>query len=96
MDFSNNRLLFCSHGKGDFRLATVVRGAIDATPRADDLSCHRWSPQNRSPGPSAAKYVAVDGPPGPSMAAIDGPHPDHPWRCKWSPIATDGPLINYL
>ena len=48
-------------------------------------------PQNRSPGPSAAKYVAVDdSPPGPSMAAIDGP-PDHLWRRKWSPIATDGP-----
>ena len=25
------------------------------------------------PGASAAKYVAMDGPPGPSMAAIDGP-----------------------
>ena len=32
------------------------------------------------PGPSAANYVAVDGPPGPSMAAMDGP------LCrKWSP-----------
>ena len=41
--------------------------------QATVLSCHRWSPQNRSPGPSAAKYVAVDGPPGPSMATIDGP-----------------------
>ena len=30
-------------------------------------------PQNRSPEPSVAKCVAVDGPPGPSMAAIDGP-----------------------
>ena len=25
------------------------------------------------PGPSAAKYVTVDGPPGPSLVAIDGP-----------------------
>ena len=39
MAFSNNRLLFCSHGKGDLRLATVVLnwqqwywGSIDATP----------------------------------------------------------------
>ena len=30
--------------------------------------------QNRSPEPSAAEYVVVDGPPGPiRMAAIDGP-----------------------
>ena len=29
---------------------------------------HNWSP-----GPSAANYVAVDGPPGPSIAAMDGP-----------------------
>ena len=36
------------------------------------LSCHRWSPQNGSPGPSAANYVAMDGPPEPSTAAIDG------------------------
>ena len=36
---------------------------------------HNWSP-----GPSAVNYVAVDGPPGPSMAAMDGP------LCrKWSP-----------
>ena len=41
------------------------------------------------PGPSAAKNVAVDGPPRPSMAAIDGP-PHHMWRCTWSPIAADG------
>ena len=32
------------------------------------LSCHRWSP-----GPSVANYVAMDGPPGPSTAAIDIP-----------------------
>ena len=32
-------------------------------------------PQNRPPGPSAAKYVAVDGPPGPSVAAIGSPGP---------------------
>ena len=36
---------------------------------------HNWSP-----GPSAANYVAVGGPPEPSMAAMDGP----PCR-KWSP-----------
>ena len=41
------------------------------------------------PGPSVANYVAMDGPPGPSTAAIDGP-PDHLWRRKWSPVATDG------
>ena len=36
---------------------------------------HNWSP-----GPSTAKYVAVNGPPGPTMAAMDGP------LCrKWSP-----------
>ena len=33
-----------------------------------------------------AHYVAMDGPPGPSTAAIDGP-PDHLWRRKWSPVA---------
>ena len=39
---------------------------------------HNWSP-----GPSAANYVAVDGPLGPSMAAMDGP------LCrKWSPVAS--------
>ena len=37
------------------------------------LSCHRWSPKIGPPGPSAVKYVAVDGPPGPSTAGIDGP-----------------------
>ena len=42
------------------------------------------------PGSSAAKYVTVDGPPGPSMGAIDGP-PDHMWHRKWSPKATDDP-----
>ena len=31
------------------------------------------------PGPSVANYVAMDGP------------PDHLWRRKWCPIATDGP-----
>ena len=36
---------------------------------------HNWSPR-----PSTANYVAVDGPPGPSMAAMDGP-----LCCKWSP-----------
>ena len=39
-------------------------------------------PHNWSPRPSAANYVAVDGPPRPSMAAIDGP------LClKWSPTS---------
>ena len=39
------------------------------------VSRHNWSP-----GPSVANYVAVDGPPKPSMAAMDGP------LCrKWSP-----------
>ena len=42
-----------------------------------DLSRRSWSP-----GPSAASYVAVDGPPGPSMAAMDGP------LCrKWFPCS---------
>ena len=39
------------------------------------MDCHATDgpPKIGPPGPSAAKYVAVDGPPGPSMAAIDGP-----------------------
>ena len=55
-------------------------------------ACHATNgpPIIGPPGPSSAKYVAVDGPPGPSMAAIDGP-PDHLWRHRWSPIATDDP-----
>ena len=41
------------------------------------VSSHNWSG-----GPSAANYVAIDGPPGPSMAAMDGP------LCrKWSPTS---------
>ena len=44
--------------------------------------------QNRSPEPSAAKYVAVDSSPRPIMAAIDDP-PDHLWLCKWSPLNYD-------
>ena len=52
-------------------------------------------PPNGSPGPSVANYVAMDGPPGPSMIAIDGPL-DHLWRRKWSPVATDGPLKLFL
>ena len=45
------------------------------------LSRRSWSPATTGPpGPSAANYVAVDGPPRPSMAAMDGP------LCrKWSP-----------
>ena len=45
------------------------------------LSRRSWSPATTGPpGPSAANYVAVDGPTGPSMAAMDGP------LCrKWSP-----------
>ena len=45
------------------------------------LSHRSWSPATTGPPePSAANYVAVDGPPGPSMAAMDGP------LCrKWSP-----------
>ena len=44
---------------------------------------HNWSP-----GPSAANYVAVDGPPGPSMAAMDGP------LCrKWSPRQQAGKTV---
>ena len=45
------------------------------------LSHRSWSPATTGPpGPSAANYVAVDDPPGPSMAAMDGP------LCrKWSP-----------
>ena len=48
-----------------------------------DLSCCSWSPATAGPpGPSAANYVAVDGPPGSSMAAMDGP-----LCCKWSPCS---------
>ena len=45
------------------------------------LSRRSWSPTTTGPpGPSVANYVAVDVPPGPSMAAMDGP------LCrKWSP-----------
>ena len=43
------------------------------------LSRRSWSPPQLVPGPSAANYVAVDGPPGPIMAAMDGP-----LCCKWS------------
>ena len=32
------------------------------------MSCHRWSPR-----PSVANFLAIDGHPGPSMAAMDGP-----------------------
>ena len=47
------------------------------------LSRRSWSPTTTGPpGSSAANYVAVDGPPGPSMAAMDGP------LCrKWSPCS---------
>ena len=38
-----------------------------------DLSHHRWSPQNWSPGPSMANFVAIVDPPGLTMAAMDGP-----------------------
>ena len=38
---------------------------------------------NRPPGPSIANFVAINGLPGPTMAAMDGP------LCrKWSPINT--------
>ena len=44
-------------------------------------SCRKWSPATTGPaGPSIADLVAIDGPDGPSMAAMDGP----PCR-KWSP-----------
>ena len=45
------------------------------------LSCCKKVPRhNWSPGPSTANCVAVDGPPGPTIAAMDGP------LCrKWSP-----------
>ena len=38
------------------------------------MVCHATDgpPTIGSPGPSAAKYVAVDSPPGTSMVAIDG------------------------
>ena len=40
------------------------------------VPCHNWSPR-----PSMANFVAIDGPPGPTMAAMDSP------LChKWSPI----------
>ena len=39
------------------------------------MVCHATDgpPTIGPPRPSAAKYVAVDGPPGPSVVAIDGP-----------------------
>ena len=56
------------------------------------MVCHATDgpPKMGPPGPSVANHVAMDGPPGPSTAAIDGPL-DHLWRCKRSPMATDGP-----
>ena len=40
-----------------------------------DLTCHATNgpPKIGPPGPSVAIFVAINGPPGPSMAAIDGP-----------------------
>ena len=38
------------------------------------ISRHKWSPATTGlPGPSTANCVAVDGSPGPTMAAMDGP-----------------------
>ena len=50
----------------------VLRGPVapQVVPR------HNWSP-----GPSMANFVAIDGPPGPTMAAM----PDGPLCRKWSP-----------
>ena len=45
--------------------------------------CHAASgppPQLVPPGPSMADFVSIDGPPGPTMAAMDGP-----LCCKWFP-----------
>ena len=59
----------------------VVRPSEALTSKFCGLSRRSWSPATTGPpGPSAANYVAVDDPPGPSMAAMDGP------LCrKWSP-----------
>ena len=43
------------------------------SPKPDGLSCHRWSPQNRSLWTICGKICCCGWSPGPSMAAIDGP-----------------------
>ena len=60
-----------------YRIRAADRGKLHGTlcpgPHSDgDLSHYRWSPHNRSPGPSAA---AMDGSPGPCTAATLGPGP---------------------
>ena len=49
-------------------------GNIQKIPLIKVLSHRKWSPTTTCPvGPSMADLVAIDGPAGPSMAAMDGP-----------------------
>ena len=61
---TNNITMFhCEYATVRPRPSSSFSGTV--TPQL--VPRHNWSP-----GPSAANYVAVDGPPGPNMAAMDG------------------------
>ena len=64
------KLLCIDHKIDSILRCDLLRGACHAAdgPPPQLVPRHNWSP-----GPSAANYVAVDGPPGPSIAAMDGP-----------------------
>ena len=64
-------------------ICTVKKQDKNHALAGSDLSRRSWTFVTTGPsGSSAANYVAVDGPPGPSMAAMDGP------LCrKWSPTS---------
>ena len=60
--------VFCQY-KYCYRITKVQNGLYNLG------YCHATDgpPKMGPPGPSVANYVAMDGPPGPSTAAIDGP-----------------------
>ena len=75
---------FCTSGIGTIKsllTPNCTKSSKSFVESYRDLSRHNWSPTTTGPpGPSAANYVTVDGLPGPSMAAMDGP-----LCCKQSP-----------